>query len=175
MCANEIAARVADGRYPQGEWLPPIAKISADLGTSFSPVQRGLLEVYSRGLISLVENTGYYAGDGPPPSSPKPHGSHGPRSQPVLEQQEKDDEQPGDPRSALLLGEQYITVKELATLLRTSVMTIYRVIKDGEIEGVIQINERLLRIPVSSAQAYLKQCLIEGEQLSMDIEQLNDE
>lgn len=169
MCANEIAARIADGRYPQGEWLPTLEKLSADLGTSTAPVQRGLSEVYSRGLISLVENTGYYAGDGPPPASPRHHGKHRRRSPPVPKQQTE------GPRSAFLAAEQYITVKELATFLRTSVMTIYRVIGNGEIEGVIQINQRLVRIPVSSAQAYLKRILIDGRQLSLDIEQLSEE
>jgi excisionase family DNA binding protein len=71
--ANKIAARIADGGYPHGQWLPPLAKISADLGTgnSYYPIRRALEEICDQKLISFAENAGYYVGDIEPEEKPQ--------------------------------------------------------------------------------------------------------
>jgi excisionase family DNA binding protein len=72
-CANEITARIADGRYPHRQWLPPLAKISADLGAenSYSPIRHALKQISDQKLISFAEHTGYYVGDIEPEEKPQ--------------------------------------------------------------------------------------------------------
>jgi excisionase family DNA binding protein len=72
-CANEITARIADGRYPHGQWLPPLAKISADLGAenSYYPIRQALRQIRDQELISFAEHTGYYVGDTEPEDKPQ--------------------------------------------------------------------------------------------------------
>ena len=71
-CANQISARIADGRYSPSEWLPSFAKISADLGTAHgnATMRRALEELRAQKLISSVPRVGYYTGDGEPPHKP---------------------------------------------------------------------------------------------------------
>jgi excisionase family DNA binding protein len=172
VCANEIMARIADGRYPDGEWLPPSDKIAADLGTSSGTVQQALREISAHGLVSRVKNIGYYAGNNKPPLTSKPHAN--PRPHPNREPRQRAQKgrvvpaEPGDSRSALLLGEQYITVKEFATLFRLSAMTVYRLIHDGELEGVLHLSESMFRIPVSSAREYMRKYVIDGKQINLN-------
>jgi excisionase family DNA binding protein len=72
-CANEIAARIADGRYPHGQWLPPLAKISADLGAenSYYPIRQALRQIRDQELISFAAHAGYYVGDTEPEEKPQ--------------------------------------------------------------------------------------------------------
>ncbi|MCW2935796.1 MAG: Bacterial regulatory protein gntR family [Actinomycetia bacterium] len=82
--ANEIAARVSDGRYPPGQWLPRITDIADDLGLSAAPVRQGLAEASGNGLVTYVRYRGYYAGNGslPPDCRPaKPRRQPGPGQQ----------------------------------------------------------------------------------------------
>lgn len=51
--------------------------------------------------------------------------------------------------------ETYLTVAEVATHLRVSKMTVYRLVHDGELAGVIRVG-RSMRIPAASVVAYLK-------------------
>lgn len=164
-CANAISERVTDGRYPAGEWLPELSKITAELGTSASAVGKALREAAAHGVVTRVGATGYYAGPGEPP--PWPTGRT--RMRTVADQPSpgKPGEPPG-PREALLSGEQYVTAHELAALLHTSPMTVYRLVKDGALPGTIRITERLLRIPASSARAFLERSLLDPAQLDIN-------
>jgi DNA-binding transcriptional regulator YhcF (GntR family) len=76
--ANQITARIADGTYPPGEWLPPLAKISADLGAvnSYTPIRTALKEIRAQKLISFAENTGYYTGNTEPEQKPQQELGH---------------------------------------------------------------------------------------------------
>jgi hypothetical protein len=48
-------------------------------------------------------------------------------------------------------------------------MTVYRAIKNGEIQGTIQVGEKIYRIPVSGVLAYLTDRLVDGRQLGLDV------
>jgi excisionase family DNA binding protein len=79
--ANQIAARIADGRYPHGQWLPPLAKISADLGAAgrdYTLIRRALKEIHAHNLIANAEGTGYHTGDTEPDSDPPEELRHHP-------------------------------------------------------------------------------------------------
>ena len=162
--ANQISARIADGRYPRGKWLPPMAKISADLGSTsatrgdYETIQRALNEIAAHGLVTFVEQTGYYTGDEEPEEKPegpfvryRTAGTAGPRGHRA--------DRPG-PRAESLVDEEYITALEFATMLRVSKMTAYRIIHSNQIHGVIRIG-RSFRIPVSGATSYLAACHLE--------------
>ena len=71
-----------------------------------------------------------------------------------------------------MLAQQYITVDELAVILRVSKMTIYRLVTEGAFEA-IRVGDgtkSAIRIAAHSADAYLKNCVIGEGQL--DIAQL---
>ena len=75
-CTNKIAALIACGRYPDGEWLPALADLSADLSVSALTVRKALNEICALKLISHVEPSGYCAGNGLPPKWPAFTGCH---------------------------------------------------------------------------------------------------
>jgi excisionase family DNA binding protein len=173
--ANEIAARIADGRYPTGKWLPPITKINADLGngkmeSNHSKIQRALDEICTQGLATFVNHTGYYTGDEEPAEKPeaRPVRYTNKRS---ARPREPQDGKPS-PREQFLADEEYITTAEFATMLRVSRMTAYRKIHGSELPGVIQVG-RSFRIPVSAARAYLKTSALDGQQ--PDLPELTDD
>jgi excisionase family DNA binding protein len=170
ICANGIAARIADGRYPPGEWLPPIAKINADLGnitgTNYIPIQRALDEIRTCGLISFAENAGYYTGDSEP--SRRPQGS---LKRYVDAAGYRHNENMKRQQDAMRSGP-YWTVAELAAHVRTSPMTIYRLIKEDRFDGVIQVRGSF-RLPEASVKAFLATCRIDPAEI--DLENLNDD
>lgn len=61
--------------------------------------------------------------------------------------------------------EEYLTVAEIATLLRVSKMTIHRLIDAGEIPGTIRVG-RSIRVAHSAFQAYLAGAAV-PEQLAL--------
>jgi excisionase family DNA binding protein len=154
-CANQVVERIADGTYKPGEWLPSARRLAAELDTSAPVVFQAFSELCARGLISRVENKGYYAGNGEPPSGkpPKVHGAKEYAGKHDAMQDSQSGEQHRD-----LLKEKYITVSEFASMIRTSKMTVYRCIESGEIEGV-RVGENAIRIIASSARAYLERSL----------------
>lgn len=161
--ANAIRERIVDGRYPAGEWLPPLARINDDLNAArdYRAVQQALNELCTLKYITFVDGVGYYPGDIEPAAPPegdlrrfivsKPRGI--PR--------------PGD-RAQFLDSEEYVTVTEFASYLRVSRMAVYRVIEANEIVGVLRIGTKMLRIPISGAEAYLSRCVVDGSQLSLE-------
>jgi predicted DNA-binding transcriptional regulator AlpA len=57
----------------------------------------------------------------------------------------------GHPRDA-----EYLKVSELAPMIGRTTSTVYNDIADGAIEGARKIGPRTWRIPISSAEAYVK-------------------
>lgn len=171
-CANAIVERIRDGRYPAGEWLPELAKLCAELGNNTYPVKRALEEVHEQRLITRVAGTGYYAGTGPQPPIPdNPHPMH----PPVKSVRPRDTSDPAAARTAFLARQEYITVAEFAASLRVHNMTAYRLVNEGELPGSIRVG-RSIRIPLSSAEAYLEGSLIIPGQLDMqDIADLDED
>jgi excisionase family DNA binding protein len=111
-----------------------------------------------KGLITrekspVQKRLGYYPAHGPRPAHdpPRPRKRNpGPQARPPAA--------PG-PEPRPTLNDEYMTVEELAAALRLSPMTAYRHVSAGRIPGALRIG-RTIRIPVTSAEAYLKACLI---------------
>lgn len=167
-CANAIAERLADGRYPDGQWLPNFTQLAAELAANPSTVDHALTTVRAKGLISLVDGVGYYAGSGEPPATSRPDrragpGHSRPRHAGRLTDQDRD-------RLPASLRELYLTATEVARLLRLSTMTVYRLVSEGAFAGAVQIGTgKGLRIPASSVDAYLKRCIVTG---ALDLSEL---
>jgi excisionase family DNA binding protein len=62
---------------------------------------------------------------------------------------------PAGPDS-LMGDDSFLTVTEVATVLRVSKMTVYRLVHSGELEAV-RVSRRTFRIRESVARAYLKE------------------
>ena len=75
---------------------------------------------------------------------------------------------PPDSPRAQFLAEQYVTVTDFTTVLRTSPMTVYRLIASGDIDGVIRVTTQTFRIPVASAQEFIRARHLTGAQLDLD-------
>lgn len=58
------------------------------------------------------------------------------------------------PTTSTLMDEKFLTVAELATILRTSKMTIYRMVNSGDLDA-IRVG-RSFRIPEAAAQALVR-------------------
>jgi len=86
--------------------------------------------------------------------------AHGEHPEPPIDPLAAGPASPAAPASADLpasLAEvRYLTVAEMATALRISKITVYRLIHEGEL-AALRIG-RDFRIPVSAALAYLKSC-----------------
>lgn len=108
-----------------------------------------LTELAAKGILTHIHRTGHYAGNGPPPPHKPPKPRNPPRARPAP---------PPSP-----IAEQYITVRELAQMLRVSTMTGYRLCHNGDINGVIKIG-RSYRIPETGARAYLAGSRINPDQ-----------
>ncbi|MCW2935792.1 MAG: hypothetical protein JWM19_6754 [Actinomycetia bacterium] len=160
VAANEIAARLADGRYPPGGWLPSLTGIATELGISPGTVSVAVRRVQEAGLISLAKGTGFYAGTGDPPGEGLPRPRVNPKRGPSQASQ-----------LPPMLAQQYITVDELAVILRVSKMTIYRLVTEGAFEA-IRVGggaKSAIRIAAHSADAYLKNCVIGEGQLDVEL------
>ncbi|MFD1940546.1 helix-turn-helix domain-containing protein [Nonomuraea mangrovi] len=55
--------------------------------------------------------------------------------------------------------EDFLKVAEIATRLRVSKMTVYRLIHDGELVGAYRVG-RQMRVPAAAVEAYLKDSVI---------------
>ena len=155
-CASQTAERLADGRYPPGDVLPPVAKISAETGQSASPARRALDHLRAAGLVNQAGNGRYRAPARNEAAAAAPH------SEPEPGAGEQDS------REAFLRREQYLSVAELAACVHASKATIYRVIQAGELPGVIRPSGRTLRIPVRSARQWLAKAVLDPGQLSLE-------
>jgi excisionase family DNA binding protein len=153
-CADLIAERVQDGRYPPGLWLPGRQDLADELDARPHHVKEALTQLAATGLITYVPRTGYYAGDTKPerkrpqPRRPKP--------------------QSGLPGERSIFDNDYITADELADYLRVSHMTAYRIVAEGHIEGVLRINARSIRLPSASVRAYVDSLKIDAHDLNPD-------
>lgn len=121
--ANEITARIGDGRYPHGQWLPPLAKISADLGAenSYYPIRQALRQIRDQELISFAGHTGYYVGDTEPEEKPQGDLRHYavPKTPAAA---------PGNPRDTRLL-----TTAEVASRFRVAPNTVVKWANAGKL------------------------------------------
>jgi len=155
--AEGIIARMADGRYPAGAWLPGLPQLSLDLGTSTRTAHQALSELHDKGLISWVERVGYYPGNGRPPRQANPVEARREVSAPAEFETRrldaKQDSQPPDPSLDLLNKAEWLTVAELQTALRVSRVTAYRRVRSGAIPA-IRVG-RQYRIAASGARAYM--------------------
>ena len=153
--ANEIAARLADGRYPPGQWLPLNAEIAASTGYSISVVFKALAAAAGQGLITKVPGKGCYAGTGPqPPEVP-------PRLARILPRHDG----PPRPRRAPgglsgRLAEDYLTITQIARILRVDRRAIIKLVEEGAFDGALRVGDNAVRIPARSVDAYLATCLI---------------
>jgi len=157
IAANAIAARLADGTYPPGQWLPLGTRISASIGLSPTVIYQALAEAAGKGLITRVHGQGYYAGTGPLPSGPPPRLARAtPPPRPAGPRARR-----ARPRYDLpaRLTERYLTIADLAAILRIPRPVIARLTDDGAFEGAIRVGGSV-RVPARSADAYLATCLI---------------
>ena len=152
--ANEIAARLANGTYPPGHWLPLNADIAASTGHTPAVIFKALAAAASQGLITRVSGKGSYPGTGPRPpeipprlarTTPRHHGP--PRPRPAR------DDLPAR------LTEDYLTIAQIARILHITKATITRLAGEGAFDGAIRVAGSI-RIPARSADAYLATCLI---------------
>lgn len=131
-CAGEITRDIINGRYKPGDELPAVGRLVQVYGS-----RRLVIEAALR--VLLQKETVVVTGD--------PSGGR---------QIYRVPEAPlivGTGSEPDALDEEYITVGELATAIRVSKMTAYRLINDGQIEAV-RVG-RLLRIPRRAASEYL--------------------
>jgi excisionase family DNA binding protein len=125
-----------------------VTELAASLDTSTTTIVAALSELRALGLVSQATGkSSYYAGDGDPPGGDK---QKRPRTEPTQAQY------------AGMLGQRYLTISEVAAIVRLSKMTIYRLAWEGKLAGAIQVG-RALRVPESGVQEYLKGCLITSQ------------
>lgn len=71
---------------------------------------------------------------------------------------------PRQPENGLSLAEvNYLTVAEVATIMRVSKMTVYRLCHDGELE-CLRVG-RSFRIPAPAVNIYLRNCVVPAKEL----------
>jgi excisionase family DNA binding protein len=162
-CANIVAARILDGTYPAGEWMPPLEWIGAEFGMGSRRVREAFAELCAKGLVTHVRNRGYYAGNGSPPKGPKT--AVRPRQQRPTRTPDDGPERQAGGNYSILLTQSYLTIREIAVMVRLGEVTVYRMVKNGHFEGAIKIG-RSYRIPESSVEGYLKGRTIERQQIA---------
>jgi excisionase family DNA binding protein len=149
-CANLVMTRIENGEYADGEWLPTQTELCLALSVNQTQLNQTLHALRDRQVITQVKNRGWYVGTGGIPEGPSPaevkkvRRHREPAYRPTV----------AHVPPAFLEEVSFITCGEFAVKLRVSKMTAYRVAKSGEIEGVTKVG-RSIRIPVSSAEAYL--------------------
>ena len=144
---KEIKQRISDGTYPQGEWLPLLDEIASSLGASVIVTRQALGELERRRIVTNVKQAGWYAGTGARPAGPSP----GEKKRWGWDTVKPEPQAP----AAFLKQETYITATEFAAMLRVAKMTVYRIVRTGDIAGVVRVG-RTYRIPVSGARKYLE-------------------
>lgn len=174
--ANTLARQIHEERYRYGEWLPTLAELAGDLGTNPGTLTQVIREMAARGLITRVPCYGCYVGTGPMPSSEPPGnaGRRKPKSRSTTRMElraarspaPRAPVRPAAPSPARTAGavhaapsaspaeEEFVFVKEVAAQLRVSVMTVYRMVHDGDLEA-IRVG-RSIRITATSFAAYRK-------------------
>lgn len=144
MCADEIHAKIKDGTYPAGQWLPLIKDLREQLNADAdaATVREALALLTDQGVVVHEQFMGRY------PAGEKPE--HGPSKKRKAVKPE-----PTQPQtSAAFLDNEFVTVAEIALYLRISTMTAYRLVKD--LPCVIRVG-RGIRIPSASVRAFLKE------------------
>jgi predicted DNA-binding transcriptional regulator AlpA len=169
-CANFIAQQIAEGKYPQGDWLPPARIIAMDAGVpgNYPAAQNALKKMALEGLVSLAEGTGYYAGACEPPRSRPGH----PLSHIISQRAGSRIADLPLARDFLNDGSVYVSPVEIAAFFRCSKMTIYREIKGGNFAGAVRFG-RTVRVPVSSVRTYIDDNPADISQL--EFEDMEDE
>jgi excisionase family DNA binding protein len=149
--ASALRTKLHDGPCKPGD-LVQLEQLRHEHGVSRQTAAKAPRILASEGLLTRYPGLGYRVrdDDGSPPHATARHPHNEPGSQPPP------------------MAEQYITAPELAGRLRLSTMTVYRLIRDGEIEGQIRIGTTAIRIPESSAQAFLERCRMQGQHLNLD-------
>jgi excisionase family DNA binding protein len=136
--------------------MPSITQIQAEFHAGYETVKEAFEALSAKGLITSAGKPGHYVGNGRPPQTPRP------RSISYLSPSGAIPARAGEVRSTLLT-QRYLTVQEFASMLRVAQMTVYRLIENGEIEGVIRVGKSY-RIPEDSAVAYIRNCDIQAAQ-----------
>jgi excisionase family DNA binding protein len=145
-CADEVARRITDGRYGPGEWLPAPYALAGELELAYEAVVMAYGVLGSKGLITEMTGNGYYVGVIPPRGLPGGAESATlPRRGGAVPARQ----------DGGLLGEELMTVAEFAGIVRVSVMTVYRMIRQEEIDAV-RVSSHTIRIIRSSAEEYLR-------------------
>jgi excisionase family DNA binding protein len=103
----------------------------------------------SEGVITHVTGTGYHHGEQP---------DHPPRRKRRAAAQRRYETGRSEQEISALLGNPYITVRELARFMRVSKMTVYRAINDGRIPGVVRLSPRMVRLPSAGVRVYIAEC-----------------
>jgi GntR family transcriptional regulator len=149
--AGALRTKLHDGTCKPGEMVQ-LERLRHEHGVARQTAAKALRVLADEGLLTRYPGLGYYFqdDDGRPPRATARHPHNEPGSQPPP------------------MAEQYITAPELAGRLRLSTMTVYQLIHDGEIEGAIRIGTTAIRIPGSSAQAFLERCRMQGQHLNLD-------
>lgn len=156
-CAREVLSRIEGGQYPPGEWLPMMRVIGRELGMSTATVGLAFRGLAQAGHIVRVDKVGYYpAGERPAEDPPRP----GNRTEPHAEITEG------------RLADSYLTLAEVAKILRVGKMTIYRGMAEF---GALRVGERTYRFPVSAVERYLASCVVVASDVGKILEELNGE
>jgi excisionase family DNA binding protein len=152
--ANEIAARLADGTYPPGQWLPLNADIAAATGYGTTTVSKALAAAARHELVTRVRGKGTYAGTGPQPPEIPPRLARDCKRHAGLPRPRRAPE--GLPGR---LAEDYLTIAQIARIIRVDRRTITKLVDEGAFDGAIRVGSAV-RVPARSADAYLATCLI---------------
>ena len=131
-CASEITRDIINGRYKPGDELPAAGRLVQIYGSRRLVIEAALRVLLQRKTVVV---TGYPGGG---------------------RQVYRVSEEPlivGTGSQPDALDEEYMTVGELATVMRVSKMTAYRLVNEGQIEAV-RVG-RMFRIPRRAAREYL--------------------
>jgi excisionase family DNA binding protein len=153
--AANLREKLGDGTFKPGDPVL-LDELLRDHGVSRQTAAKALRVLADEGLLTRYPGLGYRV---------RGEGGSTPHPAPAPPRHRHDGDQG---RQFPAMAEQYITVPELAARLRISTMIVHRLIHDGDIEGAIRIGAKVIRIPGSSAQAFLERCRINGQHLDPD-------
>jgi excisionase family DNA binding protein len=132
-CAGEITRDISEGVYEPGGKLPPLSRLEDAYGVSRVVIDLVLAGLCRSGVLTATENA---------PSAHRSYTVTAGEPRPL----------PGPPA----LPGKFLTVMEIATALRVSKMTVYRLVHEKELEAV-QVG-RSFRIPERSLHDYVARC-----------------
>lgn len=132
-----IETRIRSGELKPGTRLPPISAISRQLGVPYSHVRGALSTLAEKKLIRVSGQGGGYLVSAPAVPGKAPGRPPSP-------------DRPGND----VLDQVFLKVDEIARVMRVSKMTVYRLIRTGELES-IRIG-RSYRVPEPAVHDFLK-------------------